>query len=86
MEIKCIAIVGAGELGRSLAYASALAGYGTILEDISSSTLEQGIECVKQSLGNQLSLGKISATERDIVFSRISAANSAEDMLPARRT
>jgi 3-hydroxybutyryl-CoA dehydrogenase len=38
-EIKTIAVVGAGELGREIALAALLAGYRTILEDVSESRL-----------------------------------------------
>jgi 3-hydroxybutyryl-CoA dehydrogenase len=38
-EIKTIAVVGAGELGREIAMAALLAGYRTILEDVSESRI-----------------------------------------------
>jgi 3-hydroxybutyryl-CoA dehydrogenase len=34
MNITTIAVLGAGTMGRGIAYAAALAGYRTILEDI----------------------------------------------------
>jgi 3-hydroxybutyryl-CoA dehydrogenase len=79
MGIKTIAIVGAAEMGRSIAHASVLAGYRTILEDISPSTLEQGVVWIAQSLGDQISSGKISAATRVAALANLVAANSAED-------
>jgi 3-hydroxyacyl-CoA dehydrogenase len=35
MEVKTIAVIGAGTMGRGIAYAAALGGYKTILEDVS---------------------------------------------------
>ena len=79
MQIKAIAIIGASEMGRSIAYASVLAGYRTILEDISPSTLEQGIAWMAQSLGKEVSRGKTRAAARVAVLANLVTANSAED-------
>jgi 3-hydroxybutyryl-CoA dehydrogenase len=80
MEIKTIAIVGAGELGRRIACAAALAGFQTILEDISPATMEQGIVWISQALGNEVSGDKLGATARDAALANLSTANSAEDV------
>jgi len=40
-EINAIAVIGAGELGREIALAALLAGYRTILEDVSESRLRR---------------------------------------------
>ena len=39
-EIRTIAVIGAGAMGRSIACATALAGYRTILEDILPASLK----------------------------------------------
>lgn len=80
MEIKTIAIVGAGELGRGIACAAALGGFHTILEDISPATMEQGIVWIAQALGNEVSGGKLGAAARDAALASLSTANSAEDV------
>jgi 3-hydroxybutyryl-CoA dehydrogenase len=74
-----IAVVGAAELGRRIAYAAALAGFRTILEDISPSALEQGIAWIARALGEEVSHGKIDAVARDAALANLSTANSAED-------
>jgi len=79
MEIRTIAIVGANDTGRSVAYFAALAGYRTILEDISPSALEQGIAWIALRLDEELALGKINAGTRDTALANLSTANSAED-------
>jgi 3-hydroxybutyryl-CoA dehydrogenase len=78
MEIKTIAIVGATEMGRTIAHASVLAGYRTILEDVSSFALEQGIAWIAQSLGDEVFRGKTSAAARVAALANLVAANSAE--------
>jgi 3-hydroxybutyryl-CoA dehydrogenase len=79
MEIRTIAIVGATDLGRSIAYATALAGFRTILEDISPSALEQGIAWIAQELAEEVSRGNIGAAARDAALANLSTASSAED-------
>lgn len=79
MEIKTIAIVGAAKLGRSIAYASALSGFRTILEDISPTTLEQGIAWIALALGDAVSRGIIQAADREAALSNLATASSAED-------
>ena len=71
--------MGAADLGRRIAHAAVLAGYHTILEDISLSALEQGIAWIAQSLDDEVSCGKIGARVRDAALANLSAANSAED-------
>jgi 3-hydroxybutyryl-CoA dehydrogenase len=79
MEVKTIVVVGAGDPGRRIAYASSLAGFWTILEDISPSALEQGIAWIRRALGEEISRGKISASDRDTALANLNTANSAED-------
>ena len=79
MEIKTIAIVGAANLGRKIAYAAALAGYHTLLEDVSPSALEQGIAWIAQTFADDVTRGKIPAAVRDAALARLSMAVSAED-------
>jgi 3-hydroxybutyryl-CoA dehydrogenase len=79
MEIKTIAIVGAAGLGCNIAYASVLAGYRTILEDISGSALERGFAWIAHSLGDEVSRGKTSAAARVAALANLVTANSAED-------
>lgn len=79
MEIQSIAIIGATDLSRSIAYASALAGFRTILEDISPSTLDQGIAWIAQALGENVSTGKIGPATRGAALASLITANSAED-------
>jgi 3-hydroxybutyryl-CoA dehydrogenase len=78
-ELKTIGIVGATALGRKLAYASTLAGYRTILEDVSPLAREQGIAWIARALGEDCAHGKISAAARDSALTNLGTANSAEE-------
>ena len=79
MEIKTIAIVGASKLGRGIAYGALLAGYRTVLEDVSLPALQQGIAWIVQTLGDDVAHGKIPAAVRDAALANLTASISAED-------
>jgi 3-hydroxyacyl-CoA dehydrogenase len=79
MEIKTIAIVGATAIGRRFLYASVLAGFRTILEDNSPSTLEQGNAWIEQVLREEVSRGRIDAGAYDAALAKLLTSDSAED-------
>ena len=79
MEIKIIAIVGATNLGRRIAHAAVLAGYRAILEDVSPSTLEQGIAWITQALHYDVDGGRIDSAARDAALANLTTATTAED-------
>jgi 3-hydroxybutyryl-CoA dehydrogenase len=79
MEMKTIAVVGSGDRGRRIAYASSLAGFRTILEDISPSALEQGIEWIRRALGEGISRGRVSASDGAASLANLNTANSPEE-------
>jgi 3-hydroxybutyryl-CoA dehydrogenase len=79
MEIKSIAIVGAADVGRRIAFAAVLAGFPSILEDISPSALEKGISWITETLDQKVSHGEIGAVARDAALANLRLAHSAED-------
>src|SRR5260221_3100112 len=63
--IQTVAVIGAGDLGREIGLASRLAGYRTILEDVSDSRLRQAVDWI----------GNLSAEPR----SRLRTASKIEE-------
>jgi 3-hydroxybutyryl-CoA dehydrogenase len=80
-EIKTIAVIGAGTMGRGIAYASAFGGYTTVLEDISSQMLEEGLRWITKSFNEGVAQGKVDANIRDQALSSITTANSVPDAI-----
>ena len=58
MEIKCIGVVGAGQMGRGIAQVAAQSGYNVILFDVSKESLEFGVNFIKKQLARGLDKGK----------------------------
>lgn len=79
MEIKTVAIIGAGTMGRGIAYCSALAGYRTILEDVSSSMQQQGIEYIRRAFDEGIARGKITEEQKRQSLTHIVTSGSVQD-------
>ena len=79
MEVKTIAVIGAGTMGRGSAYASAFGGYRTILEDVSDAMLQPGLAYIRESLEEGVKRGKATAEQRDRALAQLGSARSVED-------
>ncbi|MCL6565960.1 MAG: 3-hydroxyacyl-CoA dehydrogenase [Acidobacteriia bacterium] len=78
-EIQTIAVIGAGTMGRGIAYAAAVGGYRTILEDVAASVLEQALDWIAQSLEEAVARGKLTAEQKQQALARITTARAVED-------
>src|ERR1700686_2369884 len=81
MAIKTIAIIGAGTMGRGIAYASALGGYTTVLEDVSDSMLAKATAWIPESLDEGVHRGKLEAAARDAPLARITASQVVDEAI-----
>ena len=81
MDLKSVAVIGAGPMGRGIAYAAARAGYKTILEDVSHTRLEQAIVWIRQTLDQAVAQGKIAVIARDAALQSFSTATTVEDAI-----
>ena len=80
-EIKTIAVIGAGTMGRGIAYAAAFGGYTTVLEDISPQMLEESMRWITKSFEESVARGNVDAKIRDRALSLITTANSVQDAI-----
>ena len=77
-DIKTIAVIGAGTMGRGIAYAAAFGGYSTVLEDISPQMLEESTRWITKSFDEGVARGKVAAKIRDRALSLIATVSSVE--------
>jgi 3-hydroxybutyryl-CoA dehydrogenase len=80
MEVKTIGVIGAGTMGRGIAYAAAYGGYRTILEDVSPEMLEQGIAYLRQNLEEGVARGKVTEEQRNIALANLTTSRSVQDL------
>jgi len=79
MEVNTVAVIGAGTMGRGIAYAAAVAGYRTILEDISAEALEQAQTYIRQSLEEGMARGKVAPEQKEKALGLLATARSVEE-------
>jgi len=77
-EVKTIAVIGAGIMGRGIAHAAALGGYRTILEDILPTTLRKAETEIRANLDQAVELGKVTKAGAEEALSRLEYASSVE--------
>lgn len=70
-DIKDVAIVGAGTMGRGIAHIFALGGYNIHLIDISHTMLERASDEIEKNLQRQVKKGDIESSEAEEALSRI---------------
>ncbi len=78
-EVRAVAVIGAGIMGRGIAHAAALGGYRTILEDLLPNALRKAETEIRANLDQAVELGKVDAGDADAAFSRIEFAGSVDE-------
>jgi 3-hydroxybutyryl-CoA dehydrogenase len=77
-EVRTVAVIGAGIMGRGIAHAAALGGYRTVLEDLLPNALRKAETEIRAHLDQAVALGKVDASDADAVFSRLEYADSVD--------
>jgi 3-hydroxybutyryl-CoA dehydrogenase len=78
-EVRNIAVIGAGIMGRGIAHAAALGGYRTILEDLLPESLRKAQSEIRGNLDKAVELGKVEKQAADAAYSRIEYASTVEE-------
>jgi 3-hydroxybutyryl-CoA dehydrogenase len=78
-EIRTVAVIGAGIMGRGIAHMAALGGYRTILEDILPASLRRAGDEIRGNLDKAVELGKVSPQDAGAAFQRLEYASSVEE-------
>ena len=79
LVVRAIAVIGAGRIGRSIAHASALAGYRTILEDILPASLRRAEIEIRSSLEDAVARGQVREEDAGAALARIEFASTVEE-------
>ena len=78
-EVKTIAVIGAGTMGRGIAHAAALGGYRTIVEDVLPNALRKAQGEIRANLDKAVELGKVTPDDATSAVARLEYAGSVEE-------
>jgi 3-hydroxybutyryl-CoA dehydrogenase len=71
MEVKKIAVIGAGAMGNGIAQVGLMAGYTVSMHDVEERFVERGVNTIKDSFAKFASKGKISEDQNKDMLSRL---------------
>jgi 3-hydroxybutyryl-CoA dehydrogenase len=83
MEIKTIAVIGAGTMGNGIAQVAAEAGFTVIMRDLEEPFVQRGLATIKKNLGRAVEKGKKSQADADAVLGRIRGTIDLGDLKDA---
>jgi len=79
MEVKKIAVMGAGAMGHGIAEVAAMAGFDVTMRDISEQFIKGGMEKIRWSIGKLIEKSRISPADADKTLKRIKPLVSLEE-------
>jgi 3-hydroxybutyryl-CoA dehydrogenase len=71
VDIKTVAVLGAGTMGNGIAHVFARAGYKVILRDVEQRFLDHGRETIGKNLDREIKKGNLSEAEKRTVLARV---------------
>ena len=79
MEVKKIAVIGAGLMGSGIAYVSAWHGFNVTMVDIKQEFIDKGMEKIRSDVMTGIDKGKMTMTEAEGLMGRLSATTNTEE-------
>ena len=79
MNIKTIAVIGAGAMGIGVAQVSAAAGYDVVLNDIAEAPLQKALETIGKSFNKMVSKAKMTEEDMKTALAHIKATINLEE-------
>ena len=81
MQIRNVAVIGAGTMGHGIAHAAISGGYTTRMYDVSDAAVEKGRAAIDAVVRKGVELGKVAATDADAILGRLTTTSSLADAL-----
>ncbi len=80
MEIKQVAVIGAGTMGNGIAHVFAQYGYNVVLVDIKEEYLERAFKTISKNMDRQIKKGTLTEDEKKAALSRILPTTDIEQV------
>jgi 3-hydroxybutyryl-CoA dehydrogenase len=71
VDIKMVAVLGAGTMGNGIAHVFARSGHKVILRDVEQRFLDRGMETIGKNLDREIKKGKLAEAEKGTVLARV---------------
>ncbi|GMA49828.1 3-hydroxybutyryl-CoA dehydrogenase [Alicyclobacillus contaminans] len=78
MRVNNIAVIGAGVMGRGIAYAAAVGGFRVALQDISQAALQSALADIEQNLAQAVARQKLTEADVRAAMARMETTTSLE--------
>jgi 3-hydroxybutyryl-CoA dehydrogenase len=82
-DIRTVGVLGAGLMGSGIAQVAALAGFDTVVREVSDAAAQRGRSAVERSLAKAVERGKVDAGRRDAALARLRFTTSMDDLAAA---
>jgi 3-hydroxybutyryl-CoA dehydrogenase len=79
VSIETVAVIGSGLMGRGIAYAAALGGFRTLLQDVSADALDGALGQIKEDLDEGVARGRVTAGQAEAAQGRLLLTASLDD-------
>ncbi|NHJ13122.1 MAG: 3-hydroxybutyryl-CoA dehydrogenase [Candidatus Thorarchaeota archaeon] len=79
MEIKKIAVLGAGQMGNGIAHVCAQAGYEVKMRDIDQKFIDSGLATIKKNLDRGVQKERVTQEEADTILGRVTGVLDLEE-------
>ncbi|QGU05372.1 3-hydroxyacyl-CoA dehydrogenase family protein [Corynebacterium comes] len=70
-EVKKIAVIGSGAMGRQIGMVAALGGFDAVVQDISADAVSQAEQAMKEWVDGRVAKGRLDAGQADAAWSRL---------------
>jgi len=79
MDVKTVAVLGAGTMGHGIAHAAMAAGFDTVLYDVSQAQLDKGQAAIAAVIQKGVELGKVAADDAAAMRARLRLSTAVAD-------
>jgi 3-hydroxybutyryl-CoA dehydrogenase len=79
MEIRKVGVVGCGLMGSGIAQVAAMAGFPTVVREVSEELLRKGVSSIEKSLAKFVEKGQLSAEQRSQTLGRLKPTIGLDD-------
>jgi 3-hydroxybutyryl-CoA dehydrogenase len=80
MEMKCLAVIGAGQMGQGIAQTAAQSGFSVCLADVNLEAAERGVSKISAQLTRQVEKQKMTAAQAEAVMGNLNAVGSLSEL------